>query len=88
VYYVLYDGGSGAVSRECNLSSLGCNASQEGQVMDHHIQAAKASLDIFAGLVTVGAFFDFLPSISALFGVLWYGICIYDYFFPRKVDKD
>jgi len=56
--------------------------------MDHHIQAAKASLDIFAGLVTVGAFFDFLPSISALFGVLWYGICIYDYFFPRKVDKD
>lgn len=38
----------------------------------------KLMIDGIAGSVTVGAFFDMLPSLTALFSLIWVAIRIYE----------
>lgn len=43
--------------------------------------------DVAAGATAVGALLGWLPSIAALFTIVWTGIRIYDWYQGRQIDE-
>jgi hypothetical protein len=48
----------------------------------HH--PVRAGFDILAAVVTLGSLFNYLPTISALVGITWYIVCLYEYYKGKR----